>query len=150
MNELYTYNKSKSRMIINTNYKEFQKQTTYIGSGAVLSSTQRSDFIRSVDCNSIPGDNHNVFERGELRDFDLRPFMEESKNLVALFPKETITLYEFRVLNKNKKPVWLISFVTDRKGHVLKGSCKRTKKVLDLLAVVEAIILEEELKSCQR
>ena len=112
MENLYSWNKRGTRMLIDTGYKRFDKQTNFISYGNVLSNTQYSFYIRNKFDTECNGSN---FETGELRNFDLKYFTKYFDNNMKEFFNQffgSCCLYEFSVYNKknNQKDVigWLV------------------------------------------
>ncbi|MBO7695721.1 MAG: hypothetical protein J6T10_24085 [Methanobrevibacter sp.] len=112
MENLYSWNKRGTRMLIDTGYRRFDKQTNYVSYGNVISNTQYSMYIRDkfeTECN---GSN---CETGELRNFDLEYFTKYFDNNMKEFFNQFFgrcCLYEFSVYNKknNQREVigWLV------------------------------------------
>ena len=100
------WRKDGMKQIIDSGWKEFNKQTDCICTGNVCANTQYSSFIRpwkETECNGL------TRPKGYLMDFDLKPFrnfcipkciMEilEDKNRT-----ESYILYMFFILNKKKQ-----------------------------------------------
>lgn len=101
MSNLYKWNKNSMKMIINTEFKAFNKQTNLITNGNCISNTQYSNYIRKYD---------NA-DNGKLFNYDLQYFSisEGLKNYIKSLDKE-IVLYEFFIYNKNQKNIigWII------------------------------------------
>jgi hypothetical protein len=108
------YNKRGTRQIINSGWKEFDKQTNCISTGNVYASTQMSSFIRpwkETECNG--------FERpkGELMHFDLQPFIRHHipqfiyDRIVDIERQDSVILYMFYVMKDGRvEPFgWLLS-----------------------------------------
>lgn len=67
------YSKNGKRQIVDTGWKEFDKQTNWITTGNAVCATQLSSYIRpwsETECNDIS------FKPGELLEHDLRPFLK--------------------------------------------------------------------------
>ncbi len=67
------YNKTGTRMIVDTGWKEFDRQTNCITTGNAVCNTQISSFIRpysDTECNGF------TFKPGELLEADLKPFQK--------------------------------------------------------------------------
>ena len=54
MSELYTWSKNGMKMILNTDFKKFNKQTNYISNGNVIANTQYSNYIRPYNTRINP------------------------------------------------------------------------------------------------
>ena len=93
------------KQIINSGWKEFDKQTNCISTGNVYANTQYSSFIRpwkETECNGFTN------PEGHLMNFDMKPFrnfripkciMEILKNKERA---ESYILYMFFIVNKEK------------------------------------------------
>lgn len=118
MKEKAIYNKSGMKQIINTGFKEFDKQTNVITTGNVFANTQASSYIRSyheTECNGF------TFEKGSLQDHDLKPFKSylahNEYNLIKDWSfGDGGILYMFFIRNK-KKEIDPIGFVLTDKNH---------------------------------
>lgn len=108
MSELYKWSKNGMKMLIDSGFKEFDKQTNLITSGNCISDTQYSNYIRpynETECNG------NKFNEGHLFNYDLQAF--SINNYMKEYIKslnEQICLYEFRIYRNHKKDIigWLI------------------------------------------
>jgi len=99
------WSKDGMKQIINSGWKEFDKQTNCISTGNVYANTQYSSFIRpwkETECNGFSN------PKGHLMDFDLKPFrsfripqciMDILKNKERA---EIYILYMFFIVNKEK------------------------------------------------
>lgn len=92
------YSKNGKRQIVDTGWKEFDKQTNWITTGNAVCATQYSSYIRpwsETECNDIS------FKPGELLEHDLRPFLKHglpadiSENLRFKERSEKRILYMF-------------------------------------------------------
>ena len=142
MNNLYDYNKRGTRMLVDTDYKKFNKQTNYITYGNVISGTQYSNYIRGNEELENYG---NKFEFGELRNYDLKFFIPYFDNEMSDYFRqftEKCCLYEFYTYNKEKREKevigWLVFDYTHT--HLLKYHVRdnfkyqnKGKSVLDLM-----------------
>ena len=101
------YNKYGTRQIIDSGWKEFDRQTNCISTGNVYANTQISSFIRpwsQTECN-----NH-TFPEGQLMNYDLQQF--DRFNI----PTNLLDV----IKDKNRKDsVILYMFFTVRQGHVV-------------------------------
>ena len=123
---------NKNKMKFESGFSTFDKQTNYIGKGAVISNTQYSDYIR--------GNDFKVYDLGTFR--DLPNFIRDIVNQINY---ETI-LYEFRHISyheeyytgKSKHKIIDGYVLTTTDGHLIsKWVLGKTKK--SELAVNEAI-----------
>lgn len=84
-----------------TGFKAFDKQIDYIGTGAVVSRVQRSDFVRPFNETIMPLG--NPCNPGRLQEFDLKGFVNlppEVKAFVKQQAKDaSVILYQFRHLH---------------------------------------------------
>ena len=117
MENLYSWNKRGTRMLVDTGYRRFDKQTNYISYGNVITNTQYSMYIRDkfeTECN---GSN---YETGELRNFDLEYFTKYLDNNMKEFFNQFFSsccLYEFSVYNKNNNQREVIGWLVYNKEH---------------------------------
>ena len=106
MEKLYTWSKNKMKMRINTGFKEFDKQTNYIGQGNVIANTQYSNYIRAYNETINPVGQE--VEKGYLQKYDLHFFTELSqyiKDILMANKDMKFILYEFRIYKNGKKRV---------------------------------------------
>ena len=124
-NTLYKWSKNKMKMLINTDFQLFNKQTNYISHGQVIANTQFSLCIRPYNetkCNGID------FPIGHLHNKDLENFTT-TDTLRKLLKEQTenVYLYEFRVFKGNRKEVL---------GHlVIKNGETIYKKLYDIYSL---------------
>lgn len=111
---MYKWNKTGSRMLINTGYKTFDKQTNYLTDGNAITNTQYSNYIRAY--NSIINPIGEKVQEGELQKYDLKYFNtgKMSSNFIAWLKsvtenKEAI-LYEYFIYKNGYKNIigWLV------------------------------------------
>ena len=111
MSKFYTWNKSGSRMILNTKLKIFNNQTSLITAGNVIADTQYSNYIRpynKIECNGV------INEKGHLRNYDLQYFdlTENVKNYILKKTENNgLMLYEFFFYNSRKERIvvgWIV------------------------------------------
>jgi hypothetical protein len=109
------FNKTGTKMLVDTGWKTFDRQTNVISTGNVVSNTQFSMYIRpfgETECNGTH------FRPGELLDFDMKPFRKyydvPSEIMRILYDKDrndSLILYMFRTF-EGTKPVpflWVIT-----------------------------------------
>lgn len=105
MSKFYKWNKSGSRMILDTKLKTFNTQTDLITIGNVIADTQYSNYIRpynEMECNG------RTLQKGELRDYDLQFFAlnEKVRNYVLKHTEnERGILYQFHFYNARKEKI---------------------------------------------
>lgn len=120
-NKMYSWSKNGMKMIIDSGYKTFDKQTNYLSSGNVISSTQYSNYIRPY--NEIVNPIGNKVEKGHLRNYDLKYF---SKNLMTngfkdwldnLTKNTKVIIYEYFIYRNRDKEVigWLVQSAETKK-----------------------------------
>ena len=105
MSKFYKWNKSGSRMTLDTKLKTFNTQTNLITIGNVIADTQYSNYIRpynEIECNN------KIYNKGELRDYDLQFFTlnEKVRNYVLKHTEtESGILYQFHFYNARKEKI---------------------------------------------
>lgn len=112
---------NKGRQVVNSDWAEFNKQTSCISTGNVIADTQISTFIRpweQIECNL------HKFPEGHLMKFDLDTFngyripegiMDVIRNKDR---KESVILYMFFTV-RNKKVVPFGWVLTDKNHHYI-------------------------------
>ena len=105
MSKFYKWNKSGSRVTLDTKLKTFNTQTNLITIGNVIADTQYSNYIRpynEIECNN------KIYNKGELRDYDLQFFTlnEKVRNYVLKHTEtESGILYQFHFYNVRKEKI---------------------------------------------
>lgn len=106
--KFYTWSKSGNKMIINSDFKEFNKQTNCISQGNVIANTMYGNYIRpwnEEECNGA------YFEQGHLFKYDLQFFSISSaiKEYIKSLNK-MVVLYEIFIHRNGEKEIlgWLI------------------------------------------
>lgn len=115
MSNFYKWSKNGMKMIVNSDFKEFNKQTNCISSGNVIANTMIGWSIRpydEVECNG------KKFEKGELQNSDLEGFdiHQELRNFI----KERGTklyLYEIFIHKEERKKV--IGWLVEENGKII-------------------------------
>lgn len=104
----YSWSKNGMKMIINSDFKEFNKQTNCISSGNVIANTMWGLYIRpynETECNGL------TFKEGELFESDLKHFniSRAYKEYIKSLNRQ-IVLYEIFIYRNGKKDIigWLI------------------------------------------
>ena len=101
----YKWSEDGMKQIITSGWKEFDRQTNFIGTGNVEANTQFSSYIRpwkKTECNGF------VNPEGHLMDFDLKQFSNQRiprdiENVLRNKEREeSVILYMFFVLSKEK------------------------------------------------
>lgn len=81
------FNKRGTKMLVDTGWKTFDRQTNCITTGNAVCNTQMSTYIRpfsETECNG------RVFRPGELMAFDLKPYVRYG------IPESILSLLEFK------------------------------------------------------
>ena len=143
--KFYMWSKSGNKMIINSNFKEFNKQTNLITSGNVIANTMWGLYIRpynETECNGL------TFKEGELFQQDLKHFnitramREYIKSL-----NRKIVLYEIFIYRGQRKDI--IGWLIEDKGRIIDitvaNSIGNYRKRFSALETVKNIIEEENL-----
>lgn len=106
--KFYTWSKNKMKMIINSDFKEFNKQTNCISRANVIANTIYGNYIRPYNETYCNGKTYGI---GELFEYDLKFFniSEAMKEYIKTFNK-MVALYEIFIYRKGKKDIigWLI------------------------------------------
>lgn len=143
----YKWSKNGNKMIINSGYKEFDKQTNLITSGNVIANTMYGNYIRPWN-ETINPVGKNV-EKGHLFKFDLQYFHIDSiiKDYIKSLNKQVI-LYELFTYNRNGKKN-LIGWLIEDNGIIINmfvenGFGKNYNKRYLALQTVKNIIEEKE------
>lgn len=141
----YSWSKNRNKMIINSDFKEFNKQTNLITSGNVIANTMYGNYIRTwkdTECNGLQ------FEDGHLFNYDLRwftisrPIKEYIKSL-----NRKVILYEIFIYRNGKKDV--IGWLIEDNGRIInifmaQNYRKNYNKRFSALETVKNIIEEKE------
>lgn len=102
-NKLYKWSKNGMKMLINTDFQLFNKQTNLISRGQTIANTQYSLCIRPYNetkCNGIE------FPIGHLHNTDLQYFTIPEKLRELLREQtETVVLYEFKVYKNSHEDI---------------------------------------------
>ena len=141
----YTWSKSGNKMIINSDFKEFNKQTNCISQGNVIANTMWGLYIRpwnETECNGL------TFKEGELFQQDLKHFnitramREYIKSL-----NRKIVLYEIFIYRGQRKDIigWLIEDKERIIDITVANSIGNYRKRFSALETVKNIIEEENL-----
>lgn len=141
----YTWSKNGNKMIINSNFKEFNKQTNLITSGNVIANTMWGLYIRpwnETECNGL------TFKEGELFEQDLKHFniTRAMREYIKSLNKQVI-LYEIFIYRNGKKDV--IGWLIEDKGRIIDmtvaNSIGNYRKRFSALETVKNIIEEGNL-----
>lgn len=104
----YTWSKNGNKMIINSDFKEFNKQTNLITSGNVIANTMWGLYIRpynETECNGL------TFKEGELFESDLKHFniTRAMREYIKSLNRQVV-LYEIFIHRNGRKDIvgWLI------------------------------------------
>lgn len=144
MSELYKYSKNGMKMIIDSGYKLFDKQTNYIGRGNVISNTQHSNYIRpysETECNG------QINEKGHLTNYDLQYFSIPNwlrKKIIE--NDEQVCLYEFMTYRNGEENIigWLVEYKNGDIKTIVNTTTFYTKKY-NALELCKKIIQEKRI-----
>lgn len=84
-----------NKMIFESGYRAFDRQTTFIGTGSVIADTQLSFHIRPRNKTECYG---YTFPKGHLRGIDIKNFLLPSRvhrEVMRLTEMESVILYQF-------------------------------------------------------
>lgn len=139
----YKWSKNNNKMIINSDFKEFNKQTNLITTGNVIAKTMYGSYIRPYNetkCNGL------TFEIGHLFEYDLQFFhiSNRFKEYIKSLNKKVI-LYEIFIYRKGKKDI--IGWLVEDNGKIICDLLRETKgnynKRYSALDMVRKIIEED-------
>lgn len=112
----YKWNKRGSRIIIDTGYKTFDNYIVCISSGNVVGGGQHSSYIRPY--NETVNYKH-IFEKGDLRNYDLRLFEDLDNNVrkyvESITEYSSCILYEFYTYKGRKKNK--VGYIVEQNGN---------------------------------
>ena len=104
----YTWSKNKMKMIINSDFKEFNKQTNCISRANIIANTIYGNYIRPYNQTYYEG---RTYEKGKLFNYDLQFFNigKDMREYLKTFNK-MVALYEIFIYRKGRKDIigWLI------------------------------------------
>lgn len=142
MGKLYKWSENGMKMIIESDFKAFNKQTNYISQGNVCANTQYSNYIRNyneIECNG------NTYEKGFLQEYDLKFFTCIPQRLKDYIKNsnQKMVLYEFFIWKNQKKDV--IGYLLEENGiitqqYVVGFQLMRLEKRYNALTLCKAII----------
>lgn len=121
------WRKDGMKMIIDSGWKEFDRQTCCISTGQVITNTQYSMCIRpwkQTECNGFTN------PEGHLLDFDIGPFRKYSipgsisRVLKDKGREKTVILYMFYIHDKNGRIEPFFWVVTDCFHHLMASQLK--------------------------
>lgn len=138
----YKWSKNGMKMIIDSGYKLFDKQTNDITTGNAITNTQYSSIIRPYSETECNGQKH---EKGYLTNYDLQYFSIPNwlrKEIIENDRK--ICLYEFRTYRNGIKNVigWLVEDNGNIKTIVNNNSLTLNTKKYKALELCKNIIEE--------
>ena len=149
-NKLYTWSKNGMKMIIHTDFKEFNRQTNCISRGNVIANTMYSNYIRPYDETINPIGKE--VEPGHLQAFDLKYFSisNELRDFIEKQEKQ-VCLYEFFIYKGNYRDIIGHIVIKDGKIPIYKKiqdsaslNCIQREKRQNVLDYCEKILLMEE------
>ena len=138
----YTWSKNGNKMIINCDFKEFNKQTNLITSGNVIANTMWGLYIRpykETKCNGL------TFKEGELFESDLKHFSisRAMKEYIKSLNRQVI-LYEIFIYRNGEKDI--IGWLIEDKGRIIEMTVAQSRgdyeKRISALETVKNIIEE--------
>ena len=142
--KFYMWSKSGNKMIINSDFKEFNKQTNLITSGNVIANTMWGLYIRpynETECNGL------TFKEGQLFESDLKHFniSRTMKEYIKSLNK-MVALYEIFIYWNGEKDI--IGWLIEDNGRIINMSVAYSRgnysKRLSALETVKNIIEEKE------
>lgn len=143
--KFYTWSKSGNKMIINSDFKEFNKQTNCISQGNVIANTMWGLYIRpwnETECNGL------TFKEGELFQQDLKHFniTRAMREYIKSLNREVV-LYEIFIYRKGKQDT--IGWLIEDNGRIIDITVAKSSgnymKRFSALETVKNIIEEENL-----
>lgn len=111
MSKFYEWRKDGNKMIIHSNFKEFNRQTNYITNGNVIANTIHGSYIRPFNETKCNG---QEYEQGHLFDYDLKFFSisRSYREYIKMLGEQGIKviLYEIFIYRNGEKDIlgWLI------------------------------------------
>lgn len=144
--KFYSWSKNGMKMIINSDFKEFNKQTNYIGSGNVIANTMWGNYIRPWNETINPVG--QVVPEGHLFNFDLQYF--HINNAMKEYIKSLnrkVVLYEIFIYRNGKKDI--IGWLIEDNGRIIDitvaNSIGNYRKRFSALETVKNIIEEKSI-----
>ena len=142
--KFYMWSKSGNKMIINSKFKEFNKQTNLITNGNVIANTMYGNYIRpynETECNGI------YFEQGHLFKHDLQFFsISNSMREYIKSLNRQVILYEIFIYRNGKKDI--IGWLIEDNGRIIDITVAKSSgdymKRFSALETVKNIIEEKE------
>lgn len=146
MSKFYEWSKNGNKMIIHSDFKEFNKQTNYIGNGNVIANTMKGWYIRPYSETKCNG---QEWEQGHLFNYDLQYFsISNSYREYIKSLNMSVILYEIFIYRNGEKDIlgWLIE--DSKTGKIIDLSVNYTYKTnyLKRVSALKTIqnILEEK------
>lgn len=144
--KFYSWSKNRMKMIINSDFKEFNKQTNCISKGNVIANTMYGNYIRPWKETINPvGD---VVEEGHLFNYDLQYFSisRAMREYIKSLNREVV-LYEIFIYRKGKQDT--IGWLIEDNGRIIDITVAKSSgnymKRFSALETVKNIIEEENL-----
>lgn len=141
----YSWSKNGMKMIINSDFKEFNKQTNCISQGNVIANTMYGNYIRPYNETECNGQH---FSPGHLFDYDLQ-FFKISRAMREYIKSlnRQVVLYEIFIYRNEKKDI--IGWLIEDKGKIIDITVAYSRgdyrKRFSALETVKNIIEEENL-----
>lgn len=149
MSKFYEWSKNGNKMIIHSDFKEFNKQTNCISNGNIIANTMYGNYIRPYSETKCNG---QEWEQGHLFNYDLKYFNinENYKEYIKTLGEQGIKaiLYEIFIYRNGKKDIlgWLIE--DSKMGKIIDLSVNYTYKTnyLKRVSALKTVqnILEEK------
>jgi len=126
-----TWNAAGTKMIIDSGWKEFDRQTNLFATGNVYANTQYSSFIRpwkQTECNGFTN------PEGHLMDFDLKAYdrwhmpQDIEDYLKDKEREDSVILYMFFIVNKENHVEPFCWAITDKDYHLVMHCIQRGYK----------------------
>ena len=143
--KFYSWSKNGMKMIINSDFKEFNKQTNCISQGNLIANTMWGLYIRpwnETECNGL------TFKEGELFQQDLKHFSisRAYKEYIKSLNRQVV-LYEIFIYRNEKKDI--IGWLIEDKGRIIDmtvaNSIGNYRKRFSALETVKNIIEEKRI-----
>ena len=121
-NELYKWSKDGNKMIINSEFKTFNKQTNYISNGNIIANTIYGNYIRPYNETKCNGKDFPV---GHLFKYDLQNFFisDAMKEYIRSLNRKII-LYEIFIWKDGYKDI--IGWLIEDNAKIIHTFCAKT------------------------
>lgn len=146
----YKWNKRGSRIIIDSGYKTFDNQVVCISTGNVIGGCQYSTYVRPYNETICNG---NVYEKGYLRDYDMKyleipQYLNTNINIkdyiYDITQYKSCIVYQFSTYNNNNtKNIFGIIVEQDNEFKIFNTSYINYNKKQKCLEFIVKILKEE-------